>query len=111
PLHIIRRIKDINRYPFSGNGILHIGQARRKPVATVCALFDYGIDASLIDVWNEWTDIAITSDQENEYREGSSRARLNRFSTHLRQLIAAWLWVYTRITPEVLRPPLELPQR
>ncbi len=98
-------------HPLSGSGPLHIAQARRKPVETVCRLFDYGMDGSLITVWEEWIALAITSSEENEYSEGSGRARLLRFSGYFTQLIAAWMQLYIRITPEALRPPLELPRR
>ncbi len=53
-LHIpllLRRAEDVNRTPAFGSGVMLPGQARRKPIETVCSLFDYGMDASLITQW------------------------------------------------------------
>ena len=106
----MRTAADINRTPPFGSGPLLLEQTREKPIQTVCNLFDYGIDHSLITVWEEWTELAITSSEENVYSEGSGRARLVRFGGYFTQLIAAWLQLYVRITPEELRPPLMQPK-
>lgn len=103
-----RTAADINRIPPFGSGPLLLEQTREQPLKTVCRLFDYGIDHSLIAVWEEWTELAITSREENVYSETRDRARLIQFGGYFTQLIAAWLQLYTRITPEALRPPQTL---